>query len=130
MFSAKELNLEESELRQQIALLTLQQRDLYLQMEKIALKKTTVYGALNCLFMFGAHHFYLRRWVRGALNLILTVVGLYLLSFLGERVYGVSLLLAVAIIEIPQMINAELLVHAYNIRAMRECLSRAGKSLP
>lgn len=130
MFSEKELNLEETDLREQVALLSETQRQQYASFEKAALKNPSTYAILNWFFLLGLHHFYLHRWVRGMINLALTLASLYLIVIMDNRTSGGAVLLAVAIIEIPQLLNYEHLVHAFNIRAMRHCLKRAGKSIP
>ena len=128
MFSEKELNLEETDLREQIALLSEQERALYETLETNAFKQPGTYALLNALFFVGAHHFYLQRWLRGLLSIVLGLIAVFLL--LGTAlVYGAILLLAMAIIEIPQLLNYRHLVHAYNNNAMRRCLREARKSL-
>src|SRR5699024_7734368 len=96
MFSEKELNLEQSDMRQQIAALSSSQQEHYHRLEATALKNTTTYAMLNWLFPLGAHHFYLRRWLRGTINLALTLIALYLLVTQDARTYAGILLLAVA----------------------------------
>jgi|SRR5690606_26472900 len=130
MFSEKELNLEESDLRQQIAGLDAPAQERYHQLAAASLKSPATYALLNWLFLLGVHHFYLHRWLRGLSNLTLTAVALYLLITQDARTYAGILLLAVAIIEVPQLLNYEHIVHAFNIRAMRTCLKRAQKHLP
>lgn len=130
MFSEKELNLEETDLREQVALLSEAQQREYERLEKAALKSPATYALLNWFFPLGAHHFYLHRWVRGVINLALTLASLYLMLIEDSRTSGGVLLLAMGIIEIPQLLNYEHLVHAFNIRTMRRCLRRAGKTLP
>ncbi|MDP1930942.1 MAG: TM2 domain-containing protein [Gammaproteobacteria bacterium] len=130
MFSEKELNLEETDLREQVALLSESQRRQYDGLVKAALKSPSTYALLNWFFLLGLHHFYLHRWLRGVINLALSLAGLYLIVVDDSRIYGGSLLLAIAIIEVPQLLNYEHLVHAFNIRVMRQCLKRARKSLP
>ena len=128
MFSEKELNLEETELREQISLLSQDEMARYLALEQSAFKRPGTYAALNSLYFLGAHHFYLRRWLRGLINLVLGVTALTLV--LGAALlYGAVILLAMAIVEIPQLLNYEHLVHAYNNRAMRQSLRQARKSL-
>lgn len=128
MFSEKELNLDETELREQVALLSEAQQESYRHCEQAAFKRPTTYAALNTLFFLGVPHFYLRRWLRGLINLS---VGVTAASFLlgGQVLYGFAVLLALAIVEIPQLLNYEHLVHAYNNNSMRQCLIRARKSL-
>ena len=128
MFSEKELNLDETDLREQVSLLTDMQREVYTACEQAALKSPATYAALNSLFFLGAHHFYLRRWLRGLINLVL---GLTVASLLlgGQILYGCAILLAMAIVEIPQLLNFEHLVHSRNNNSMRQCLIRARKTL-
>lgn len=128
MFSQKELNLEETELREQISLLSALERQRYLALEQSAFKRPSTYAACNSLFFLGAHHFYLRRWVRGIITLLLGLIAITLLLSTA-LLYGAAILLALAIVEIPQLLNYEHLVHAYNNKAMRHCLLRAQKSL-
>lgn len=128
MFSEKELNLDETDLREQVSLLSEEQREAYFHCEQTAFKRPTTYAALNTLFFLGAHHFYLGRWLRGLVNLALGITALTLLLG-GQVLYGLAVLLALAIVEIPQLLNYEHLVHAYNNNSMRQCLIRVKKSL-
>lgn len=127
MFSEKELNLEEHELREQIRSLPDRQRQYYLQLESGGLKSPDRYLLLNRLFPLGLHHFYLARWGRGIVNAGLTAAGLTLLLGTGQVVYGLMLLAAMVFIEIPQLLNARHLVHSRNNRYMAKCLARAQK---
>lgn len=124
MFSEKELNLEETELRNRISNLDADQRARYDRLEQDSLKDPAIYLKLNWLFWAGAHHFYLHRWVRGLLNLALSLTGIYLVLSLTNPLIGLLALLAVVIIEIPQLMNARHLVHAFNIRVIQRCLQR------
>jgi len=128
MFSEKELNLDETELRVQVSLLSEAQRQAYLLCEQSAFKSPTTYAVLNSLFFLGAHHFYLRRWLRGLINLVIGITAASLLVN-GEVLYGCAVLLALAIVEIPQLLNYEHLVHSRNNNSMRQCLIRVQKSL-
>lgn len=128
MFSAKELNLEETELREQVALLDEPARQQFARLERDTRRSALVYAALNLLFFLGAQHFYLRRWGRGSIMLLAGATALALLRG-GETLYGAGLLLAMGIIEIPQLLNYELIVHAFNNRALRLNLQRVRKSL-
>ncbi|HDZ09686.1 TM2 domain-containing protein [Pseudohongiella sp.] len=127
MFSEKELNLEEHELREQIRSLPDHQRQYYLTLESARLKSPDRYLLLNRLFPLGLHHFYLARWGRGIVNGGLTATGLTLLLGTDQVVYGLMLLTAMVFIEIPQLLNARHLVHSRNNRIMARCLARAQK---
>lgn len=128
MFSEKELNLDETELREQVSLLSEAQREEYLQCEQAVFKRPATYAALNALFFLGAHHFYLQRWLRGLINLVIGITAASLLLN-GQVLYGCAVVLALAIVEIPQLLNYEHLVHARNNNSMRQCLIRVKKSL-
>lgn len=128
MFSAKELNLEETELREQIALLEAGAREDCARLEQVTRRSARVYAGLNLLFFLGAQHFYLRRWARGGITLVAGLTALALLLS-GEMLYGSGLLLAMGIIEIPQLLNYELIVHAFNNRSLRLNLQQVRKSL-
>jgi hypothetical protein len=130
MFSEKELNLEESILREQVAALSLEQQQHYRQLVDQARKNANTYGKLNLLCLIGVHHFYLQRWPRGGLNLVSTLGAVYLLSTASSPLIGLSVLVANIIIEVPQMLNIEHIVHAHNIRAMQQSLDRVRNSLP
>lgn len=130
MFSQKELNLEEHELREQIRSLPDVQRHYYHRLETRRLKSPARYLTLNRLFPLGLHHFYLHRWIRGLINVSLTVSGLIMLVASGQPLYGSMLLLAMVIIEIPQLLNAHHLVHSQNNQTMAACLARAVKYQP
>lgn len=127
MFSEKELNLEEHELREQIRSLPDGQRQYYLQLESGGLKSPERYLLLNRLFPLGLHHFYLARWGRGIVNGGLTIAGLALLLGTEQVLYGLMLLIAMVFIEIPQLLNARHLVHSRNNQYMAKCLARAQK---
>lgn len=128
MFSQKELNLEEHLLREQIRQLSPAELARYDQCEIPRLKQPDVYLVLNLLFPFGVHHFYLQRWGRGVLNLLLTLASIMSASGVNpwevrNLLLALMLLLAMIIIDLPQLINARLLVHSRNNRIMQFCLS-------
>ncbi len=127
MFSAKELNLEETELREQVALLDELKRAECARREQLERRRPAVYLGLNLLFFVGAQHFYLRRWARGTLTLLVGLGALALLRW-GDPWYGAGLLVAMGIIEIPQLLNYELIVHAFNNRRLRQTLQQLHNS--
>jgi len=130
MFFEKALNLEEQELREQIRMLSHEQRLYYHRMERQQLKHPGTYLRLNLASPLGTHHFYLRRWGRGLFNLALTLLALALILSDFLRPYGIMLLLAVILVDIPQLWQARLLVHNYNNRVMAQCLARATQTGP
>lgn len=133
MFSQKELNLEEHQLRERIHTLTEDERARYHQLEIPRLRQASTYLWLNALFPFGAHHLYLGRWGRALLSVTLTLAAL--LTALGRAPWepqtnlllASMLILAMVIIEVPQLMNARLLVQSHNNRVMAYCLQQCRK---
>lgn len=130
MFSEKELNLEESVLREQVASLPPVLQDQFQQLVGASRKSASTYANLNLLCLLGVHHFYLQRWLRGSLNFVSTVGAIYLLFSASSPIIGISVLLANIIIEIPQLLNIRHIVHAHNIRIMQQSLDAVRNSLP
>lgn len=128
MFTEKVLNLEEQELREQIRALSEAQRARYHDMEIQQLKHPGTYLRLNMASPLGLHHFYLRRWGRGLFNLTLTLLALAMIVSDFLAAYGVMLLLAVILVDIPQLLQARLLVHSYNNHVMAQCLATVTKT--
>lgn len=125
MFSEKVLNLEEHELRDSIRALSPTQRRRYDLLEARLLKRPRTYLRLNIAFPLGLHHFYLGRLLRGLMNLSLTLTALFLLLYTNFIAYGWMVLLATVLLDIPQLMNARLLVHSRNNQIMADCLKRA-----
>lgn len=125
MFSEKELNLQESELREQIRALSPEELSVYHRLEASELKSPARYLQLNWLFPLGAHHYYLERWLRGTINLVLTLSGTWMLLITEAPWYGALMLIAVVLIEVPQFLNARLLVRNRNNQIMQVCLLEA-----
>lgn len=124
MFSEKALNLEENELREQVRNLEEEQRQRYRDLEDRLLRRPEFYQRLNWLFPLGLNHFYLHRWVRGGLNLLLTLSGVYLLLASPDIFHGLLVLLSLVLIEIPQLMNSRHLVHSRNNEIMQHCLNQ------
>jgi TM2 domain-containing membrane protein YozV len=130
MFSEKELNLEEHQLREQVLRLSPAEKTIYDALEIPRLKLASTYVRLNWLFPLGAHHFYLRRWGRGLLDVFLSFnVCLSLTSYSpwgdANLLIAAMIFTALLLIELPQMLNARLLVHSRNILLMAKCLQSA-----
>lgn len=135
MFSQKELDLEEHVLREQIQQLSPTELAFYDQLEIPRLKQADTYLKLNLLFPLGVHHFYLRRWDRALLNVLTSAIGLMSVSGINpwgtrNELLALALLVAIAIIEVPQLLNARLLVQSRNNRIMQFCLSEVRRQWP
>lgn len=130
MFSQKELDIEEHQLREQIRALSPEQRARYDALEIPRLRLASTYLRLHVLLPLGIHHLYLQRWGRAALSVALSTAAL--LSAIGLNPWGgdrdllvaLMLLLAMIILEVPQLMNARLLVQSRNNRIMARCLTQ------
>ena len=123
MVSADELSAEEDVLRAQVTALIPEQRKLYYRTEKHRIKDPDTYATLNYFVVGGLHHFYLGNYVFGAINFALTLTGIIMWD-----VVGLLLIVLVVIIELPQLLRSQRIVHQYNNNVMRQCLSMVESS--
>ena len=124
MLDKEQLRLEENQLREQIALLTVEQKKQYYAQELQLIKDPDTYAALNWVFIAGLHHFYLGRWQRGLVNLALMFTGLFFYFSGIFSLFGAMLILFVFIIELPQLFMSENVIHRYNNQLMKELLQQ------
>lgn len=110
--SEKECEREESIRTRVTQLSAHHQREYYHSFSK-SLKDPDTYAVLNYLFLGGLHHFYLRRWVRGGVNLALFVAGVAML-LQGHGYLGLGLILLVTLVELPALFFAQNIVAKYN----------------
>jgi len=121
------LRLEEEQLRDKIAKLTPEQKKYYYALEVEQVKDPDTYAVLNWACLAGLHHFYLGKWLRGLVNLVLMLLGatLYFTSLLP--MIGGGLILLVLIIELPQLFNSQNIVHHYNNQLMKILLKQVSE---
>lgn len=115
----EELKYQEDELRKEIAALTPEQKKRYFQLEEKQIKDPDTYAVLNYFFLAGLHHFYLGKYLFGALNLIASLIGLAFIE-----TFGFALFLIVIIIELPQLFRSQNIVQKYNNELMRSTLEQ------
>ena len=71
-----EVRDEEEELRKEVANLSnIDRKKFYREAEK-NVKDPDTYAVLNYLFLTGLHHFYLKKYQRGFINLAIFIVGI------------------------------------------------------
>lgn len=121
------LRQEEEQLREKIAQLNPEQKKQYYAFEVEQVKDPDTYAALNWAFLAGLHHFYLGKWQRGLLNLVLMLIGVVLwLSQVGI-VPGAILIALVFVIELPQLFNSQNIIHHYNNQLMKRLLKEVSE---
>ena len=117
------LRQEEEKLRDQIGKLSNEQKKRYYALELAQVKDPDTYAVLNWAFLAGLHHFYLGKWQRGLLNLLLMLIGglLYFSQLLP--LFGGGLILLIFIVELPQLFNSQKIIHQYNNQLMKRLLN-------
>src|SRR5690606_18585010 len=133
MFSQKELNLEEHQLRERIHALSAEERARYDALEIPRLRQASTYLLLNILFPFAIYHMYVGRWEPALHSLTLTTAAI--LRAIGRAPWdsepnpllAFMLMLAMVLIAVPEMTNARVLVQSRNNRAMGQCLDQCRK---
>lgn len=117
------LKAEEEELRKEIALLDQEEKKHYYQLEKQRVKDPDNYAVLNYFFAAGLHHFYLGKYGRGAINAIIMLIGIFFIE-----TFGLLLIIAVCVIELPQLFMSQRIVYQYNNNVMRDTLNEIRSS--
>jgi len=128
MLKKEAVDREEEAIREAVNRLPDNQRKwVYAEAEK-AIKDPDTYAVLNYLFLAGLHHFYLGRWVRGLVNLMVFLAGLICL-ILGGVLIGILLIVGITVIELYALFRSQTIVQQFNNDIMRELLQTAsGKS--
>lgn len=122
--STVSLREEEEQLRAQIAQLSREQKKYYYALEVAQVKDPDTYAALNWAFIVGLHHFYLGKWQQGLFNIMMMIIGSLLYFSHLLPVVGITLIVLVFIIELPQLFMSEKIIHQYNNALMKRLLKQ------
>ena len=123
MLNREQVEHQQEQLREQVALLPHQQRKRFYQRWQKKVKDPDSYAVLNYLLLAGLHHFYLGKWLRGAVNLLISLIAILLIT-LGIWFIGVGLLAAITLIELPALFRSELVVLDHNNQQMQRLLEQ------
>jgi hypothetical protein len=118
------LKNEEQDLIAQISQLTIAQKRHYYALEVELVKDPDTYTTLNWIFLAGLHHFYLGKWQRGILNLLLLLLGTALFFSQGFVLLGTSFIVLTILIELPQLFNSQKIIYTYNNQLMKALLKQ------
>ena len=118
MFEALSLNAEvvrqhEESLRERARALPDDVRKAYFAEYKRSMKDPDTYAVLNWFFLAGLHHMYLGRYARGAVNLIVLLVGIALF-FSPLTPLGVVCIVVILAAELKALFRAETVVAHHN----------------
>lgn len=114
---------EEDALRSQVTALEPDARKHYYRLERERIRDPDTYAVLNYFIVGGLHHFYLGKYLFGAINLLAVLVGILTLTS-----FGLLLIAAVVIIELPQLFRSQSIVRRFNNEVMKACLSEVRAS--
>jgi|SaaInl59LU_5_DNA_1037362.scaffolds.fasta_scaffold11145_4 TM2 domain-containing membrane protein YozV len=120
-----ELKIEEERLRADISKLSLVDKKLYYQIEQQLIKDPDTYAVLNWFLPAGIHHFYLGKSIRGLINVVLMLLGLFTLDS-----YGVLIIIGILLIELPQLFKSQSIVFEYNNNVMKTALKKVQNKSP
>lgn len=106
-----------------------ERKTFYSQAER-AFKDPDTYATLCYLFVSGLHHFYLKRWRRGLMDigvnlagLGLVIAGIALESWL-LGLGGLVLWLGISVLELRYLFQSQSVVRDYNLQQQRAILER------
>ncbi len=114
------VHADDEKLRSAIRALTDPQRAEFFKKYNKALKDPDTFAVLNWFFLAGLHHFYLGRFIRGSLNLLIMVFGMALLF--STPIIGSALIAGIVLIEMPALFRSQIIVENYNTNLGRRIL--------
>ena len=112
------IQAEEERIRQWVRELPDDKRLAFFKQAEKSLKDPDTYATLNYLFIAGLHHFYLGKWIRGSINLLIFVAGV-LCIFTGLTGLGILILIAISAVELKALYKAQLVIQDYNNGVMQ-----------
>jgi len=112
------IQAEEERIRQWVRELPDDKRLAFFKQAEKSLKDPDTYATLNYLFIAGLHHFYLGKWIRGSINLLIFVAGV-LCIFSGLTGLGILILIAISAVELKALFKAQLVIQDYNNGVMQ-----------
>ncbi|WP_028671054.1 membrane protein [Saccharospirillum impatiens] len=117
MSSKEDRQAEEERIRTLVRALPDEKRADFFRRSEKKLKDPDTYATLNFIFMAGLHHFYLGRWARGLLNIVVFWMGIALL-FTEHFLVGIAVILLITLAECVELFRAQGIVQAYNNEQM------------
>ncbi|MDX1391363.1 MAG: TM2 domain-containing protein, partial [Rheinheimera sp.] len=100
-------------------------RQAFYQQLSRELRDPDTYATLNWCFLAGLHHFYLRQWARGAVNLAVFIAGVILLFSVASWL-GLVLIVAISVVELWALFRAQIIIQNWNNQIMRRLLAHYG----
>ncbi|NOQ77368.1 MAG: TM2 domain-containing protein [Methylococcaceae bacterium] len=119
--SQEAVKQEEELIRQAASQLSDKERKLYFSLVKKQIKDPDTYAVLNWFFIAGLHHFYLGKWIAGAIDLTIFLVGAVFI-FVGLEWVGVLMIVGISVFELYALFRSQIIVQDYNNQVMKEAI--------
>ena len=116
---------EEERIRGLVRELPEDQRAAFYQKTEKQLKDPDTYATLNYIFIAGLHHFYLGKWGRGLINIVIFWLGVALL-FSSHPWLGALVILVISVIELYELFRSQSIVLQYNNALMLAIYQQVG----
>lgn len=113
MASTEEVAEKEESIRKLVRELPCDRRLKFFKEAENKLKDPDTYATLNYIFIAGLHHFYLGKWERGLLNIVVFLAGIIAL-FTGYAGIGAMMILAISVFELYALFKSQAIVQEYN----------------
>ena len=114
-------------LKERVRELNDDQRRHYFNLLEPALKDHDTYAVLNYLLLPGLHHFYLGKFFRGSLNLIILIIGTSLIFFTKYVFVGTLIIFFILIVELLALFRSQVIVMNHNNHLSKEILESISK---
>jgi TM2 domain-containing membrane protein YozV len=127
MSSKEEVQEKEESIRKLVRELPDDRRLKFFKESEKKLKDPDTYATLNYIVIAGLHHFYLGKWGRGCINIVVFWAGVRLL-FTDYTVIGVIIILAISIFELYELFKSQTVVQEHNNLVMEEIYQNVHKA--
>ena len=127
MSSKEEVEAKEETIRKLVRELPDNNRLMFFKKSEKNLKDPDTYAALNYIFIAGLHHFYLGKWARGLLNIVVFWSGVILL-FTDYTSIGVIIVIAISLLEFYELFKSQTIVQEHNNGVMEQIYHDIQKS--
>ena len=110
---------QEESIRKMVRELSDEMRLSFFKESEKKLKDPDTYAALKYLFITGLHHFYLGKWGRGLMNIVVFWIGVFILftDYIG---IGVLMIITISIFELYELFKSQTIVQEHNNGVMEE----------
>lgn len=121
MLSQEAVEREEETIREAVNQLAADERRNYFRIVKKRIKDPDTYAVLNWFFIAGLHHFYLRRWLQGSIDLTIFSIGIGLIV-IGLEWLGLAMIIGISIVELYALFRSQIIVQNYNNQVMKRAI--------